>query len=246
MKMMVEGAAMVQTLCAYCGQTLQMVAGFCANCQAPVEIASQAKLVARALRDDHALGNASLPRLTTPTPAALPTMPPAPMPMLPTRMLLCGGIVALALVVVAISLRLGVNPIRALVVPAGGELTVSLTPGGDAVTTVAAGTSFTLQYAVTVDAASALVTLSITPQGQLTRSMTERWPRGITQRSQSLTAVTPGMWHITITRDSDTVRQMDLTITNNLSAMSNRSSNAYATDALMNPMSTRDHPLSCG
>lgn len=241
---------MVQTVCAYCGQPLQVVAGFCTSCQAPVEIASHARLVARALREVHPPLRVDegtlLPLLATPTPAALPMMPPAPMPVLPTRMLLCGGIVALALVVVAVSLRLGVNPIRALVAPAGGELGVSLASGGAGVTIITTGTVFILHYAITVEAASALVTLSITPDGLPTRSMTERWPRGITQRDQRLIAVTPGIWHIAVARDGITVRQLDLTVTGNPLAMTKPSSNPFGSIWAETPSAARYRPTECG
>ncbi|MBA3826823.1 MAG: hypothetical protein H0X24_23375, partial [Ktedonobacterales bacterium] len=143
-------------------------------------------------------------------------------------------------------LRLGVNPIHALAPPSGGELAVSLTPNGSGLAIVTVGTPFILRYAITVETATALVTLSITPAGQPTRSLTERWQRGITQRTQNLIAVTPGVWHIAIASDGVTVRQLDLTIRDNPTAMTNRSSNVSPLVATATSPSARRHVTLCG
>jgi hypothetical protein len=207
----------VANICAYCGRKLQVVAGFCAHCHAPVEIASQARLVARALSASQTPVAASEVTVTP------PPLPSTPLPRLPSRMLLCGGIVALALVVVAVSLRLGVNPIRALAPPSGGELHVTLPTGSDDVSTIGVGMPFALRYAITVTAATALVTLTIAPDGLPARSMTEQWLSGTTQRSQTMVAVTPGQWQITIARNGSTLQEVDLTIIGSPTSMINHS-----------------------
>jgi hypothetical protein len=190
-------------ICAYCGRPLRLVAGFCAACQAPATVAQRARLIADSGMPS-AARDVPLPEI-----AALP-MPPTGWDsrdamgrgtVIITRLLLASGLIALGMVLVAVSVRLNANPIRLLVSQAAGTVVVRQTEGGPATARVVAGQPFVLQYDLTVQADQAAVTLTIAPQSGPSRMLTETWPRGYSARVQTLVPVAPDRWQIMLRED---------------------------------------------
>jgi hypothetical protein len=194
--------------CAYCGQPLRLVAGFCATCQAPARVAQRARLIA-----DSGVHAAIRPpvKVGTPLVSVAPLTRPSP---IGTRLLLAAGLVALGMVLVFASMRLNANPLRILLPPPVGSLAISQQPGGAATDRVVAGQPFTLRYDVTVDAAQADVSLTITPQHGTARTLEEWWPHGHTQRDQVLIPLAPDLWQVVLRKDGHIVQAATLQIVN--------------------------------
>lgn len=201
--------------CAYCGQPLRLVAGFCAACQAPATVAQRARLIA----------DAGLPPEGREIPARPLVPPPEPSPVgqgsgaapgraavIITRLLLAGGLIALGLVFVAVSVRLNANPIRLLMPPPVGTVVVRQAADGPATTSVSTGQPFILQYDLTVQSGQAAVTLTIAPQHGPPRALTETWPRGHTTRAQTLVALAPDRWQITLRENGTVIAALTLQI----------------------------------
>lgn len=189
--------------CAYCGEPLRLVAGFCAACQAPASVAQRAKLIAQS-------GLASAPHAAMRPLAPLPPVArPAP---IVTRLLLACGLIALGAAVVLVSLRLHANPIRLFIPPPAGTISISQPPGGVTTTQVVTGQPFALDYSATVDSASALVTLTIAPAASPACSLVEGWSQGTTNRQQILVPVAPDRWQITLRRDGQVIAALTLEI----------------------------------
>ncbi len=185
--------------CAYCGQPLRLVAGFCAACHAPAGVAADSGA--------HAV----------PVKAGKPLAPVAPLSRpspIGTRLLLAGGLLSLGLVFVLISMRLNANPIHIFISPPEGSLVVSQQPNGTATNSVVTGQPFTLRYAVTVEAAQADVSLTIIPAHGTARTLEEWWPHGDTQRVQTLVPLTPDLWQIVLRKDGRVVQAETIQIVN--------------------------------
>jgi hypothetical protein len=189
--------------CAYCGEPLRLVAGFCAACKAPASVAQRAGLIAQS-----GLGSAP-PVAVRPLAPLPPVARPTP---IVTRLLLASGLIALGAVVVLVSLRLHANPLHLLIPPPAGTLAVTQPPGGAATTQISVGQPFALDYSATIAGASALVTLTIAPSASPACSLTERWPQGTTTREQILVPLAPGRWQITLHRDGQVIASLPLEI----------------------------------
>jgi hypothetical protein len=189
--------------CAYCGEPLRLIAGFCATCQAPAGVAQRAGLIAQS-----GLGTAH--RVAVRPLAPLPPIArPAP---IVTRLLLAGGLIALGAVLVLVSLRLHANPLRLLIPPPEGAIVATQPPGGASTTQIIAGQPFALEYSATVERASAQVMLTIAPTTAPACSLVEGWPQGTTSREQILVPLAPDRWRITLQRDGQTIATLTVTI----------------------------------
>ncbi len=191
--------------CAYCGQPLHLVAGFCATCHAPV---MRARLIAAPPRR---------PRLTMAPPRApvrrlpLPEAIPARQDVIWNRVLLGIGLVALFGAVISIGSRLSLSPVRAwLLPPPQGAL--ALTANGRAVSNVTAGQTLLLRYDVLVTNTSAIVTVTLVPPQGAPRTLAERWPIGDETRAQPLCLTLPGVWRIVLRRDGTVIQDLALDV----------------------------------
>lgn len=89
---------------------------------------------------------------------------------------------------------------------------VSLTPQGDAATRLTVGQPFYLRYSVTIQAAWAEVSLTIAPQHTASQTLVERWGQGQGQRTQSVVALSPDLWHVTLRKDGKILQTLTLVI----------------------------------
>lgn len=230
--------------CAFCGQPLRLVAGFCASCQAPVAVAQRAKLVAEVRQ------RAGITRPAKERPAPIRHITaPGPVPGLPrpapalTRILLGCSCVTLCLTLVFISMRVNANPLRILFRPPDGTLTLSLTPTGAAVTQVTAGKPFYLRYGVTVQNDGAEIALTIAPEHAPAATLTERWRRGATHRSQPLVALAPDLWQFTLHEDGRILQSTSILVLGSTSMIKESPASAMAYSATTAAMAWADADL---
>jgi hypothetical protein len=193
------------TACAYCGHSLQLSAGFCSHCHAPVKIAQSKHLVANTRR--LAVQKASSTAL-----AIIPVVDSVDLPRhkLPRKFYLLAafGIVMLLLTVTLIILHT-TNTFTPHMPDAA--LSASLTPDGSPVSTIFVEQTIYMTLAVPLDHDST-VTLDFQIQGQIARQFAERWPAGDIHRTLSLTPLTPGQWIFTLNVDDRTIQTLHLTV----------------------------------
>jgi hypothetical protein len=203
---MALAVAQEQATCAYCGQPLRLVAGFCATCHAPV---LRSRLIAAKPHAPRVMVKAPPP---TPTRRLLmPDAPPARQDVIWNRLLLGIALVALCGVIITIGARLSLSPVRAWLLPAP-QGTLAVTADGHPASNVLARQTLTLRYDVSVTNASAIVAvILVSPQGA-SRALTERWPPGGETRTQSLCLTLPGIWHIILRKDGVVIQNLALDV----------------------------------
>lgn len=196
----------MQDTCAYCGQPLRLIAGFCAACHAPTMVAARARLVAGARqRSDLPSG---MPRSHVGTQSAVFT-PASPRG---SRLLLVASVLCLAVASVCIYVNVNHRTIAALMLAPRSALQASATAGGVATTTFTVGQTIFLRYGVNVDQMGADITLTVAPPGAPAHLLTERWPQGATERTQNLVALIPGTWSITLQVNGQIIRAATIMI----------------------------------
>ncbi len=188
------------TTCAYCRRPLRLVAGFCATCHAPASVAGRSRLVAgdRDIPAPLAAG----PYDAIERPIIVRSLPPSG-----NRSLLLAGIAALALAVGLMALHM--NAPEAGAPSATRSALVVATAGGATVTsTIAAGTTISITYAVAVTTGSANISLTVTPAGMPLSAVTEQWSDGVTVRTVSLVALAAGDWRVSLSDDGRVLRSV--------------------------------------
>lgn len=190
----------MQDTCAYCGQPLRLLAGFCATCHAPGMVAARSRLVVgqRQRQGEPAQSLAShmvsQPTLVTPTKPRW------------TRLMLAASVLCLAVASICMYATVNQRSFADLMLAPRSALQTSTTAEGAATTTFTVGQTIFLRYGVNIDQAGADVTVTVAPPHSTAHLLTERWPQGITERTQSLVALVPGDWTITLQVNGQIIR----------------------------------------
>lgn len=204
--------------CGYCGRPLRLVAGFCAECLAPAPVARQAKLVADARRRAglHVTAQSSVARIIAPTvEASVAALAQKPLPRWPATLAIV-GVMALLIASGTIAFRVAAVTPKGFAPLADATLSVLLGhAGGTAIDSVSVGTAIVVEYGVVPGRDPVDVTLTISPLGNTPFVLAERWPPNAPLRDLLIVPNLPGQWRITLARDQQILRSVDLHIISN-------------------------------
>ncbi len=180
--------------CAYCGQPLQLVAGFCVGCQAPAKVAQHPRIVADARRRAGvALTGYSMPMWPGGSGAlALPGAPPRPTPRWVAFLASAGFI---ACIIFALSIGARLSNVAAPFLPASDSLTASMSPTGKIASTFTVGQPVYLAY--TAQAAGD-IGVRITIDNATPFTFIEYLTKQQQPRTLRYAASMPGTWKIAL------------------------------------------------
>jgi hypothetical protein len=201
--------------CAYCGEPLQLIAGFCSVCHAPTAVAMKERLIADARRRAGQVltFHTDVSHVIKPSKHSSAIAFTRDRSSRWTRPLALLSVVSLGLAVVFIVLHVLDTANTHAFWRSPSLLSVTQSSHQEnAITTVRVGQTFSVNYVLLIEKDWSDVTLSITPNHAPARNLVERWPRGQVKRSFSLTPAEVGHWIIALVVDGKTLQSLMLTV----------------------------------
>ncbi len=199
--------------CAYCGQPLRLVAGFCAECLAPAPVARRTTLVADARRraGQQLTEHSPIAQSINTSPAVLAAKPRSRVAIL---LALVGG-AALLIGIISISLRIATGTTPSLPLFADSSLVIRSNNGGATAYQAKIGQPLTITYNVQPKGSQpSEVVLTILVPGQPLSTFAERWPLGTTSRSITLVPAIAGTWQFVLSRNQETLQTFECVVAN--------------------------------